>query len=249
MRRAFLDYHLHTTMMFKAHDIAAEVAAIIVKQLTEAAQNGKVVNVKETCRLMATGVIGAAIYGNWFLASPLYQELTILIPKVAAGKQVLIHTRLGWFHPLSWFSSGLRSYLKYYNRLTRIGEELIQSSMQHAESQAADRVPAAEMSMSQVKRRAALQMQTDEFISALLSEKMMLGESLYDRSAACTEVMALMFHGCLSMATLCTRALVSIAQNPSAQQQVNVLTYPSPCHRNHESDESNFFERNDVEYF
>lgn len=223
MRRAFLDYHLHTTLMYKAHDIAAEVAAIVAKEIIEAAENGKVVDVKETCRLMATGVMGASIYGNWFLSSRLYRELTILIPKVAAGKQALIHTRLRWFHPHSWFNSGYRSYLKYYNRLTRIGEELIQGSMQHAESEAADGFPAAEMSKSQVKRRAALQMQTDEFISALLSEKTMLGESLYDHGAACTGVMALMFHGCLSIATLCTRALVSIAQNPLVQQQVIVL--------------------------
>lgn len=235
MRRAFLDYHLHTTLMFKAHDIAAEVANIIVKQLTEAADEGKVVDVKATCRLMATGVIGAAIYGNWFLTSPLYRELTALIPKVAAGKQVWIHSRTTRFLPPSWFSAGLHSHLHDYHRLTSVGEELIQGSLQQAESEAVNGDPAAEISkspLSQVHRRAALQTQTDEFISAMLSEKTMLGESLYDRSAACSSVVALMFHGCLSMSTLCTRALVSIAQNPLVQEQV-LYAPPSPPHTNY----------------
>lgn len=223
MRRAFLDYHLHTTLIFKAHDIAAEVAAIVVKQLTEAAHNEKVVDVKATCRLMATGVIGAAIYGNWFLTSPFYQELTALIPKVAAGKQVWIHARISRLLPPSWFSAALPSHLHDYHRLTSIGEELIRGSLQQEESEVANGDPAAQMSKSQVNRRAALQMQTDEFISALLSEKTILGESLYDRSAACSSVVALMFHGCLSMATLCTRALVSIVQNPLVQEQVKML--------------------------
>eukprot|EP00897_Mesotaenium_endlicherianum_P004870 jgi/Mesen1/4410/ME000225S03395 len=222
-QRSFLDYHFHTTLIFKGQQIAAGVALRALDSWRSTAAEGRELDVRSACQDMTTRVLGTALFGTAFQTNDVASRLRPLLLRVADGEQ---RWRDVYLVPPVW-SSEYRSYQASFRELKTLLRELMHLATRASkEAQEAQPERGTEGGDATAAAAAAAELEkasavcAEEFVVAMLAEEMEGGKRLYTAETAADTALGLVFHGCLGVSTLLSRIFVLLAQHSDVQAKV-----------------------------